>query len=257
MERASANILLKQYFSEGTDAFLPHVAVNCVVFGYRHPHLKVLVLKLPGQNLWSLPGGYVKKEEPIDDAAYRNLEMTKVEKVVLKQIQAFGDPFRVTAFSGLNNIEGEEEKDIMQWAMQRFITIVYYGLVDLRAGEKTPLSSIPKCIWMNIYEPEEMIQDHASIIAETRKLLINELLNFPVAENLLPSTFTMNELRGVYESILNRSIDRGTFRRKILNLGIVEKVDKRKDAVGRPSHLFQFNKEKYQRFLAEETKFGF
>jgi len=39
--------IIEDVFNEGTDAYLPHVTVNCVVFGYQHPCLKVLVFRLP------------------------------------------------------------------------------------------------------------------------------------------------------------------------------------------------------------------
>jgi hypothetical protein len=60
-----------------------------------------------------------------------------------------------------------------------------------------------------------------------------------------------------YEVILNRSIDRGTLRRKILKQGIIGQIDKRKDAVGLPSHLFRFNQEMYLKSLSDEIKLGF
>ena len=110
---------------------------------------------------------------------------------------------------------------------------------------------------MDVNKPDKLVIDHASIVAETRKMLVTELQNLPVASSLLPDSFTLNELRGLYEAILDRCIDRGTFRRKILKQEVVEQIDKRQDALGRPSHLFRFNQEGYLRSLTEEAKFGF
>jgi hypothetical protein len=250
--------MLEKYFPEGTDVFLPHVAVNVVVFGYEHPALRVLVFRMPPMNnSWALPGGYVYKSEHIDAAAYRSLKMLGIDQVFLKQIQTFGDPFRVPALSEVKDIDFPAGSEIMKWASQRFITVVYYGLVDYETTKLAQERLYRECKWMDVYKPEKMIQDHASIVSETRKLLINELQNFPVAKNLLADSFTMNEMRGLYEAILNRPIDRGTFRRKMLSLGIIEKVDQRKDARGRPSDTYRFNQEKYNQSLVEETKFGF
>jgi len=257
MSERSIYTLLKEYFNEGTDAFLPHVAVNIVVFGYEHPTLKVLVFRMPGNNSWALPGGYVYKDEHIDVAAYRNVKMIGIDQVLLKQIQTFGDPFRVPPLSEVSDMDFLAGNEIMQWASQRFVTVVYYGLVDYMKIKADLNSLYPECKWMDVHKPEKMIQDHAGIVAETRKSLITELQNFPVAKTLLPEPFTMNEMRGLYEAILNRTIDRGTFRRKILSLGIIEKFDQRQDARGRPSDTYHFNQDKYNRSLAEETKFGF
>ena len=88
-------------------------------------------------------------------------------------------------------------------------------------------------------------------------MLATELQNHPVTSNLLPESFTFNELRGLYDAILNCSIDKETFRRKILKQDIVEQFDHCKDAIDRPSHLFRFNQELYLKSLSEETKFGF
>ncbi len=257
MEDNSFKKLLKKTFSKGTGAYLPHVAVNSVVFGYQHPNLKVMVIQLSNQNLWSLPGGFVKRKENLEEAAYRNLKLTGIDEVFLKQIRTFGDPHRVPEFSEPKINYSPKIYQIMQWISQRFITVVYYGLVDFKNTNISAHDSLFGTKWIDVNETNNLIQDHANIIAETRKLLITELLNHPIALNLLPETFTMNELRGLYEAILDRTIDRGTFRRKILKQGLIEQVDKRKDAAGRPSFLFRFKEKAYQSFLAEETKFGF
>jgi hypothetical protein len=111
--------------------------------------------------------------------------------------------------------------------------------------------------WADVDHLDSMAMDHSKIVEETRKILATEIVNHPIALNLLPGSFTLNELRGLFEAVFDRPIDRGTFRRKMLKLGILEQVARRKDPVGRPSHLFRFNREAYQRFLKEDIRFGF
>lgn len=247
---------LKDYLKDGIEAFLPHVSINCVVLGYRHPHLQVLLHRMPGQQEWILPGGYVKKSESLEDAAYRNLSYSGIEKVFLRQIRTFGDPHRVTGLPGPADFP-KEYKDFVEWATQRFITVVYYGLINASGTTIVPGGLLRDFRWSDVDHLESMAMDHASIVEETRRILGAELIQHPIASSLMPDTFTLNELRGLFEAILDRDIDRGTFRRKILSLGIVEQVAKRKDTPGRPSHLFRFNHEVYLSFLAEETRFGF
>jgi 8-oxo-dGTP diphosphatase len=249
--------MLQEYFADGAGAFLSHVSINCVVFGYRHPHLQVLVHRIPGQEPWHLPGGFVKKEESLDEAATRNLKLAGMEEVFLRQVRTFGDVFRVTGITEPAIGDSKKEEEILQWVKQRFVTVVYYGLIDFSTTRVVPGGFLNDFKWMDVDQLERMAMDHAQIVAETRKILSTELLNYPVASNLLPEMFTLNELRGLFERMLNRDIDRGTFRRKMLKLGIVEQIDRRKDSVGRPSHLYRFNMEAYQHFLEEETKFGF
>lgn len=204
-----------------------------------------------------LPGGYVRREESLDEAAYRNLKLAGINNVFLRQIRTFGDVFRVKGISPPEFRSAQEEVEVLKWVKQRFVTVVYYGLVRLSETKVIPGGFMKDFKWLDVNHLERLAMDHASIIDETRKLLSTEILNYPVTENLLPETFTLNELRGVFEAILHRTIDRGTFRRKMVNLGILHQVDQKKDAVGRPSHLFRLDQDKYRSFMAEETKFGF
>jgi len=256
MDRSLKNIL-EEYFKGGTDSFLPHLSINNVVFGYDHPRLKVIVHRVPGQDFWLLPGGYIKYEENLGDAVYRNLKLSGIENVFLRQIRTFGDAFRIAGYTAKEEAQNSKDKDILHWVSRRFVTIVYYGLVKYHQTRLVNGAIFSETKWMDVNNLDNLAGDHASIIVETRKMLVTELQNHPVASSLLPESFTFNELRGLYEAILNRSIDRGTFRRKILKQGIVEQIDKRKDVIGRPSHIFQFNQEIYLKSLADETKFGF
>ncbi|MDX8337782.1 hypothetical protein SLH46_01220 [Draconibacterium sp. IB214405] len=249
--------ILKNYFSDGMDALLPHVSINVVVFAYDDFKLKVYLKNISPLKSWLLPGGHVRKDENLEEAAYRNLSLFGLNNVFIRQIKSFGDVDRVADIVPADYNAELVTEEFAKWATQRFISVVYYGLV--RHNEVEPVTSdfLGESKWMDVKDLEPLAMDHAEIILETKKLLINELLNHPVAFNLLPETFTLNELRGLYEAILDRSIDRGTFRRKMLKQGTVEKVDLRKDALGRPAHLYRFNKEVYFKSLDQEAKFGF
>lgn len=257
MKERTLQTILQNYFAIGTESFLPHVSINNVVFGYDHPHLKVIVHRVPGQDLWLVPGGYIKYDENLDDAVYRNLKLSGIEHVFLRQTGTFGDAFRIPKYSPQEGLQNSMYEDIMRWVSRRFVTVVYYGLVKYHKTRLVNGAISSESTWMDVNCLDNLQGDHASIITKTRKILVTELQNRPVASSLLPDSFTFNELRGLYEAILNRSIDRGTFRRKILQHGIVEHTDKRKDVKGRPSHLFRFNQEIYLRSLTEVTKFGF
>lgn len=248
---------MKEYFAGGVEAFLPHVSVNCVVLAYRHPKLQVLSIRVPGHDMSLVPGGFVKKTESLEEAAYRNLNLSWMEDVFLRQIRTFGDVKRMfDVDSPFQNSSPDAEK-ILSWARQRFITVVYYGLVQFHDNDSSQKQWLPWQDWIEIDATEQLAMDHAEIVAETRKILAGEIYTQPVLSNLLPETFTLNELRGLFEAILNRSIDRGSFRRKMLQLNLIEQVDQRKDSMGRPAHVYRFQQENYKRFLEEENKFGF
>ncbi len=257
MKSKTLDHYLNDYFSEGVEAFLPHLSINCVVLAYRYPQLQVLVHKIPGNELRAIPGGFIKKTESVDEAAYRNLKLLGIGKVYLRQIRTFGNITRILSQSDLINIRSKETEKIFKWISQRFVTVVYYGLINLSETEVIPGGFADALEWLDVDHLDNLLMDHAGIVEETRKILATELLNYPVAMNLMPGMFTLNELRGLFEAILQRPIDRGTFRRKMLRLGIIGQVDERKDTSGRPSHLFRFIKANYNHFLDEEYKFGF
>ncbi len=257
MADSSVGNLMKHYFSAGVEAFMPQVSVNCVVLAYHHPKLKVLSYRLTNEQNSLIPGGFVLKSESLEEAAYRNLGLVGIDEVFLRQIKTFG---QVTRMFNMVRSHAEiipEAEKILTWTSQRFITVVYYGLIRWDKTTLVPGGLMNEPVWLEFDELDQLAMDHAEIVLESRKILGVEILNHPVLTNLLPETFTLNELRGLFEAILNRPIDRGTFRRKMVKLGLLEQVDQRQDMLGRPSHIFRFQMENYVRFLEEENKFGF
>lgn len=75
--------------------YLANLLIDCVIFDYHNKELKVLCSKLVGMNDWSLPRGHVRKDEGIEEAAYRILEeRTGVKGLFLKQFQVLGNKDR-------------------------------------------------------------------------------------------------------------------------------------------------------------------
>jgi 8-oxo-dGTP diphosphatase len=72
--------------------WLPNISVDCVIFGFQENQLKVLLLKFRNSDIWSLPGGFIGREEDADDAAKRILwQRTGLENIYLQQFHTFGD----------------------------------------------------------------------------------------------------------------------------------------------------------------------
>jgi len=258
MDKNSNDTKAEDIFAEGVEAFIPQLSINCVVFKYGHPNLKVLFHSLHGTDQWFLPGGFVKQDESLQEAAYRNLSYSGIEQVFLRQIHTFGETVRKFNFSPSEFSDNKSIRQYIDWASsKRFITVVYYGLVKEDTIVNTPNGIFQGFNWIDVDQLKNIAMDHANITLEAKKILSTEILNHPVASGLLQESFTLNELRGLFEAINNRKIDRGTFRRKMLKLGIVEQVDERKESVGRPAYLYRFNQKAYHRLLKEETKFGF
>ncbi|MFR9164849.1 MAG: NUDIX domain-containing protein [Dysgonomonas sp.] len=88
------------------DKYLPGLSVDCVIIGFHNGTLKILLNKFNTNNKWMLPGGFVLKDENIDDAAYRHLKnRTGLKEVFLKQFHTFGDSDRTDI---------EENKSVLQ-----------------------------------------------------------------------------------------------------------------------------------------------
>src|SRR5690349_11782349 len=76
-------------------SFLHHLSIDCVIFGYHEKQLKVLLLKWKVSGDWCLPGGFIKLNETLEEAATRILsERTGLDEMFLQQFYTFGHPNR-------------------------------------------------------------------------------------------------------------------------------------------------------------------
>ena len=122
----------KLVLEKGDQIYQPGISVDCVILGFQENALKVLLLKVDNTNKWALPGGFIKKNEPIEHAADRVLqERTGVQNIFLQQFNVFGDPDRSDARIHQNRyLEYGIKIPKDNWLLQRFITIGFYALID-------------------------------------------------------------------------------------------------------------------------------
>ncbi|WP_316798465.1 NUDIX hydrolase [Pedobacter frigidisoli] len=234
IQKASADLWAKS---------LPHLSIDSVVFGFINNTLNVLILRMSGDDQWILPGGYINKNESIDDAAQRILfERSGAEKIFLNNFGVFGN---------LNRSEdyfADYPDDL--WHKQRFITIGYYALVDHTKVTPVTDSYSDRCEWMPVYKLPKMVMDHEHIIGKALESLREHISYKPIGYNLLPETFTMPELQALYETILGQKLNRGNFYRKILRYNILIKLDElRKGGAHKAPNLYKFDEENYQKAL--------
>lgn len=224
---------------------LPHVSVDCVVFGFDNNNINVLILKIKDLESWILPGGYILKDESLDNAAKRVLfERSGAERIFLSVFGVFGETNRSEDFF-------IEYKDDL-WHKQRFITVGYYALVDQRSVIPIPDSFSDRCEWIPINNLPNMVMDHEIVLKKALNTLREQLSYKPIGYNLMPDTFTMPELQSLYETILGQKLNRGNFYRKIMRYDILIKLDEpRKGGAHKAPHLYRFDYEKYQKALNE------
>lgn len=228
--------------------YLPHLSIDCVVFGFHDATLKVLVVQMKDDKLWALPGGYILKTENIKEAASRILQQrTGATNIYLQQFRVFSD---------LNRSEGFFESfDDTIWNKQRFLSIGFYALVDYSQVNLVVDEISDACEWKPIDELPDLMMDHRYIFDKALITLRKQLNHKPIGYNLLPEKFTMPELQKLYEIILGKKLNRGNFYRKMLRYDILIKLDEiRKGGAHKAPDLYQFDVVKYQ--LALESGFS-
>lgn len=240
------------HFLNGHKKYLRHISVDCVVFGFHENELKVLLLNVNYSNRWALPGGFMLREEHMDEAAQRILrERTGLDKIYLEQFHVFSDPARAD-----KNINETVSKQIgpqgkSSWMFERFISVGYSALVDFTKVKPTPDLFSDSCEWFNVREVPEMAFDHKEILNKALENLQMQLNFHPVGYNLLPLKFTMPDLQKLYETILERKLDRRNFQRKMIGTGILKKLDEIKKGVAHKApYYYKFDLRKYQKALS-------
>ena len=230
----------------------PGLSIDCVIFGFHDNQLKVLLIKTKYSEQWALPGGFVRKDESIDEGAVNVLHgRTGLKGIFLRQFAAFGQANRnpVETSQKVLNFFGIPLEEA-QWYLSRFVTIGYYALVDFLQAVPQPEGNNEIVEWIDCNAVPELILDHKEIFDKALETLRMELNLVPVGYNLLPEKFTIPELQRLYETILGRKLDRRNFLRKITSIGILTKLDEKKSNVAHKApNLYSFDKERYEEVL--------
>jgi 8-oxo-dGTP diphosphatase len=209
------------------------VAVDIVIFTVQDNALKVILIRMkkkPFTGIWAFPGGLIDSEESLDAASKRELrEKTGVRSPYLEQLYAFSDPKR--------DPNG------------RVISIAYFALINsgpisskgtdggIKLITTTKYSDIG---WFDVLKLPKLAYDHKNIAKYALQRLRWKLEYTNIAYSLLPSRFTLSELRRVYEIILDRPLDRRNFQRKILSLKMLRRTPKKQMGRHRPARLYEF-----------------
>lgn len=234
---------------ENWDEFIPGISIDVVIFGYHKSELKILILEYKKTGLFALPGGFVKKSESLNDAAYRVLEeRTGISNIYLNQFQTFGsldrdDPEPMRTVLEKNNLSVEEN----QFLLNRFISISYYALVDFKKVEPVADLLSDSCSWCDVDELPELMLDHHKIFETALNRLRQQIDHSAVGLNLLDETFTMGELQQLYETILGEKLNRTGFHRKMMRSGRLKRLGKKKTGKAhRAPYLYKFEEQIYE-----------
>ncbi len=215
----------------------PALAVDCVVFGMDED-LQVLLIRRdiePFQGRWALPGGFVRLDETLDEAARRELEEeTGVSRLYLEQLYTFGD--------------------IGRDPRERVVSVAYYALVKLSDHRVKAATDAREAAWFSVDDLPKLAFDHDKILQAALARLKGKVRYQPIGFELLPPKFTLSALQKLYEIVLERPLDKRNFRKKVLSMGFLEDLDEvEQDVAHRAARLYRFDKKRYQ----ELTKEGF
>jgi 8-oxo-dGTP diphosphatase len=220
----------------------PSVTADLVILSVIEEELGVLLIKrkhAPFKDHFALPGGFVNYDEDIETAAYRELkEETGVDDAYLEQLYTFG------------KVNRDPRK--------RIITVAYFSLVDYKKI-KTPVAGddAKEAKWFKLSELPKLAFDHDKIIDKALDRIRNKISYTNIGFELIPDTFTIPELRKVFEMVLGREINPTNFRTKILKLKILKKTkEKRIEGKGQPAPVYALDDKKFARLKNGETLFN-
>ena len=242
--------------------YLRNVSIDNVIFGYHHKELKVLLQQPFDGGKWTVTGGYVRRSESIEQAAARiATARTGLKDLYLKQFGAFGNPRR-TAENGftpaqLSRLTGVEVS-ADAWIFDYFVSIAYYTLTEFSKVEVTKSPVEADCAWWPVSDLPPTLFDHEQIIREALTAMRLHIAHFPIGYQLLETKFTLPEIRGLYETILGRSLDDRNFAKKLMATGILIKLDEtRSIGAHRSPYLYKFNKSTYEEALKTGIELAF
>jgi 8-oxo-dGTP diphosphatase len=200
-----------------------HVAL-ATVFQVREGALCVLLwerAREPFSGAWALPGGTLVQGEALESTILRHLA-TKVdvrEVSHLEQLGTWSDP----------------DRHPERWEL----ATAYLGLVPLGLDPRIPADTK----WHSVDALPETAFDHGAIVLAGRNRLRGKLSYSNIGFALAPETFTLAELRDIYEAALGYEVSSTNLKRVLVRRGAIEAVGKRRahgPAGGRPAELYRF-----------------
>src|SRR5258707_8895086 len=211
------------------------VAVDCIVFGFDGKQIKALLIKRgfdPEKGKWSLMGGFVGKDENVDDAAARVLkQLTGLTDIYMEQLYCFGVANRDLA--------------------GRVVSIAYSAFINI-ADYNEQLSSDHEARWFPIGKIPPLIFDHKLMLKKAKEALVEKVANHPIGFELLPTKFTLPQLQNLYEAIYETSLDKRNFTKKILSIKVLKKLtEKEKESSRKGAFYYVFDRVNYRKLQHE------
>lgn len=200
---------LKHYNIHDYD--IPLVSVDIAIFTLLNGKLHVLLVErgdFPHKGRWSLPGGFINQQLDTDlhSAALRKLtEKTGVEAPHLEQVATIGSA----------------ERDPRGWS----VTALYMALIPY-APTADFIDTVADARWwpLSAALKQNLAFDHAELIAQARERLRTKTGYTLLPAYILNAPFTLTQLQQAFEELLGTSVEKKSFRRRIMATELLEEV---------------------------------
>ena len=175
-------------------------------------------------------------DENVDDAARRVLkEITGLEQIFLEQSKTYGKADRDPGY--------------------RCLSVAHYALIRLEDYDRELVES-HGAFWYTLKELPTLALDHDQMVADALDKLRRKARQQPIGFELLPEKFTIPQLQKLYEAIYQRDLDPRNFRKKVLSLKVLVKLDEKdKSGSKRGAFLYRFDADKYEELLESGYNF--
>lgn len=236
-KRTNSNMTPDQPYYSGAQQLL--VAVDCIIFGFDNRQLKLLLFKRkvePFQREWSLIGSFVRSSEHVRAAAARVLEeSTGLSNVYLEELGCYG----------------ERDRD----PGARVISIAHTALIRISEHEHQ-INDLFQAQWFEVDAIPPLILDHTEMVRQALETLRQKARYQPLGFELLPEKFTIPQLKTFYDAIYQKELDRRNFRKRILSMNILEKLEEKdKSSSKKGAYLYRFDQAKYEELSAKGINF--
>ncbi len=184
-----------------------YVAVDCIVFGYENDELKLLLYPRhlpPSKGRWSLLGGFVQKDESLEETARRVLKLrVGLENIYMKQVHGFSHPDRDPG--------------------GRVLSMAFYALIRIDQHDRELVNSYG-AKWFSFSDLPELIFDHDEMVKLALKKLQETASYKLIGKELLPEKITLTQMHNLYNAIFQKKFDAGNFRKKITSLNLLKRL---------------------------------
>ena len=185
------------------------LSADNVIFTVKDNYLQILLVKRkkePFKSKWSLPGGLVDESELIVHAAERELEEeTGLDDVKLEQF---------SIFDGLRRDP-----------RGRVVSVAFFAFVNPEGLKLKAGSDADDADWFPVDDMPPLVADHEEIVDAAYNIMKESLDVYPLCWQFFKDKFTIDQLQSVYETILENELGADDFKKRMLELEVVKKLD--------------------------------